>query len=101
MSRVAPNHCCRTCGATSYRRVIARDGSGALRSTELYQCSGCSVVFADPKAWRDGGVNEVPVPPPVISPMRPAGSSSADDHAAPRPPDLATYGLGQGPAGTS
>lgn len=72
MSSMQPTpHCCRTCGATSYRRVIARDDQGALRATELYQCSGCSVVFADPKAWREGGNDEVPVveprpvPPPV------------------------------------
>lgn len=42
------------CGATSYRPVIERDASGALRPTSLFRCSGCSVVFTDPKAWRDG-----------------------------------------------
>lgn len=49
-----PINCCRMCGATSYRRVVARDETGAMKSTGLYQCSGCSVVFADPKAWREG-----------------------------------------------
>lgn len=57
------------CGATSYRAVIARDDSGAMRPSGLFQCSGCSVVFADPKAWREGGINEVP-PAPLV-PVRP------------------------------
>jgi len=52
-SRV-PQNCCRLCGATSFRKVIARDDTGAMQATGLYQCSGCSVVFADPKAWRTG-----------------------------------------------
>jgi hypothetical protein len=55
MSRTLAINACRTCGATNYRRVVARDTFGHLRPTGLYQCSGCSVVFADPKAWRDGG----------------------------------------------
>lgn len=63
----SPLHCCRMCGATSYRRVVARDDEGAMRATQLYQCSGCSVVFADPKAWRDGGADTGP----VIDPVRP------------------------------
>jgi hypothetical protein len=57
MSRhTIPINCCRMCGATSYRKVVARDESGAMKSTGLYQCSGCSVVFADPRAWREGEV---------------------------------------------
>lgn len=44
--------CCR-CGARSYHRVIDRDLDGAMRPTGRYRCSGCSAVFADPKAWRD------------------------------------------------
>jgi len=43
---------CRLCGATSYRRVISRDAEGRMVASGLYQCSGCSAVFADPKAWR-------------------------------------------------
>ncbi|MEK8027581.1 MAG: hypothetical protein RLY78_2506 [Pseudomonadota bacterium] len=46
-----PNHC-RLCGATSYRAVIARDAAGALRANGQYQCSGCGLVFRDPKDWR-------------------------------------------------
>lgn len=45
--------CCR-CGARSYHRVIGRDRDGAMRPTGRYRCSGCSAVFADPRAWRDG-----------------------------------------------
>ena len=52
---VSPNRC-RKCGATSYRRVVARDDKGAMRLGDLYQCSGCDVVFADPKAWREGEI---------------------------------------------
>lgn len=58
------------CGATSYRRVIDRDAHGALRPTALYQCSGCSVVFADPKAWREGEP-DLPSPAPHVESARP------------------------------
>src|SRR5512135_1878913 len=63
-----PLSCCRMCGATSYRPVIARDAAGAMTRTGLHQCSGCSVVFADPKAWREGGNEDVPpsVDPPTL-----------------------------------
>jgi hypothetical protein len=55
------------CGASSYRRVIARDQQGHLRAAGPYQCSGCSVVFADPKTWYDSGLPEVnnPTLPPA------------------------------------
>lgn len=58
------------CGATSYRPVIARDESGSMRRTGLYQCSRCSVVFADPKAWRDGGADELDVQPQLTRSQR-------------------------------
>ena len=70
------------CGATSYRRVIARDEQGALRSSDLYQCSGCSVVFADPKAWRDGGADDMAPPPPSFTPLRPSTVTADLAHAA-------------------
>lgn len=47
-------YACRMCGATSYRNVIERDDTGALKPTGMFHCSGCSVVFADPRAWRHG-----------------------------------------------
>jgi ribosomal protein L37AE/L43A len=49
---------CRHCNSTSYKRVIQRDAQGEMRPSELYSCSGCSVVFANPEAWRQ-------VTPPV------------------------------------
>ena len=70
-----PVNACRMCGATSYRHVVARDENGKLRPNGLYQCSGCSVVFADPKIWRDGGP-DVQAQPDVksLTPvMRPTG----------------------------
>jgi len=89
------------CGATSYRHVIARDEHGALRPTSLYQCSGCSVVFADPKAWRDGGVDEVP---PLATPFKPSQPSmlapGLSRGAVPSAPNLATYGLTPGGIGS-
>jgi hypothetical protein len=89
-----PLHCCRMCGATSYRHVLARDVSGAMRATDLYHCSGCSVVFADPKAWREGGADPVPVEPPIERP--PATSSSHMDPRNFEGPNLATYGMTPG-----
>ena len=71
-----PFNASRMCGATSYRHVLARDDSGALRPNGLYRCSGCSVVFADPQAWREGGPDLVrtdgvtPLTPVASSPLR-------------------------------
>lgn len=53
---------CRLCLATTYRALRAPQESGA----RLYRCTGCGVVFNDPKAWRqwpeDAEVPE-PIPP--------------------------------------
>ncbi len=76
------------CGATSYRPVIARDAAGAMTRTGLYLCSGCSVVFADPKAWREGVNDEMPGP--VDPPKLHAPTVTS---AIPEPPDFKTYGL--------
>ncbi len=83
-----PLSCCRMCGATSYRPVIARDATGAMTRTGLYQCSGCSVVFADPKAWREGGNEDVP---PSVDP--PTLHASTVTSTIPEGPDFKTYGL--------
>jgi len=77
-----PLNACRTCGATNYRRVIARDERGDLKPTGLYQCSGCSVVFANPKAWRDGGVDELDARPVNRSSPKRASSGAIDGTAA-------------------
>lgn len=77
------------CGAASYRPVIDRDGAGAMRASGLYRCSGCSVVFADPRAWRDGGAQEIAAADTAPSPAH--GTAMAVE---PRAPDWRTYGTG-------
>ena len=71
---------CRMCGAASYRRLVHRGPDGAMVYSGLYRCSGCSVTFSDPLAWRDAAsgestahVERAPVqiaPPPVESHRR-------------------------------
>lgn len=92
-----PTSCCRLCGAASYRPVIARDAAGAMTHTGLYRCSGCSVVFADPKAWREGGPEELP---PTIAPAKLKSTHQAltARPAVPEGPNLKTYGLVPGRA---
>ncbi len=80
------------CGATSYRPVIARDAAGAMTRTGLYRCSGCSVVFADPRAWREGGNDNVPTPVEPVAPLS-ATEAPHDVSAVPQAPDFKTYGL--------
>jgi transposase-like protein len=46
------HYSCRLCGATSYRNVVARNETGAIRATSQYRCSGCTLTFQDPKEWR-------------------------------------------------
>ena len=95
MAYPPPAHSCRLCGASNYRRVVARDEHGAQRPIDLFQCSGCSVVFTDPKAWREGNAEDMPLPrPPVVAPAAVMG-----EHRPPPPgPNLATYGGGRPPA---
>jgi hypothetical protein len=62
-------HAWRMCGAASFRRVIDRDGADALKPTGPFQCSGCSLVFADPKAWRDGEWEAATSTPPGARPL--------------------------------
>ena len=45
---------CRLCTAASYRRLTHRGPGGAMQCSGLYRCSGCSVTFSDPLAWREG-----------------------------------------------
>lgn len=86
---------CRLCGATSYRRVISRAADGRMAASGLYQCSGCSAVFADPKAWREGG-DELPPTAGPVRPLTPAATSpspSSSTMGVPLTPSLSTYGL--------
>ena len=73
---------CRLCGATSYRRVIARDSAGDLVATALYHCSGCSVTFTDPAAWRA-----------TVLVREDATRAAPTPFAAPSPPDFSTWGI--------
>ena len=88
-----PANFCRMCGATSYRQVITRDDQGVMRHSGLYRCSGCSAVFADPKAWREGGTDEPAPSSSPIPPLSPSRVTPAEALAAvPRAPDFTTYG---------
>lgn len=49
------HYSCRLCGSTSYRNVVARNGTGEIRATSQYRCSGCTLTFQDPKEWRVAG----------------------------------------------
>jgi hypothetical protein len=84
-------YACRMCGATSYRHVIDRDDTGALKPTGMFHCSGCSVVFTDPRAWRDGEAE----PPAIASGVGPltATDAPAEALAPSAAPDFRTYGI--------
>ena len=47
-----PNHC-RSCGASSYRRLVHRGPDGAMRYSDIYRCSGCSLEFTTLTSWRE------------------------------------------------
>lgn len=48
---------CGVCGSTNYSRVVARDESGAMRYTEILQCTRCSREFANLDLWRQDGAS--------------------------------------------
>lgn len=54
MTTSRPRNSCHRCGATAYKALIARDGSGAMRPSGQYQCVQCKQVFREVKEWRDG-----------------------------------------------
>ncbi|CAD5374886.1 C2H2-type domain-containing protein [Rubrivivax sp. A210] len=71
--RAAQPYACRRCGTRSYRPVIARDDSGALRPTSTYRCTGCSLLFTSRQAWRDGeGATPTPAPAQSLAHLAPA-----------------------------
>ncbi len=63
---LTPNRC-RSCGASSYRRLVHRGADGAMRYSDTYRCSGCSLEFTKISSWRERrprpriGSTEVPV----------------------------------------
>jgi hypothetical protein len=56
---------CSFCGATSYRRVVARDAAGAMRYAERLVCTGCTREFPSVKVWREGVPDSSPAPAPA------------------------------------
>lgn len=64
-----PLYRCRLCGAASYRRLTHRGPDGAMTYSGLYRCSGCSVTFADPAAWRES--------PAIASPTHVIGQQAS------------------------
>jgi hypothetical protein len=54
---------CHVCSAMSYRRAIVRDTEGRLKTaTDIYQCTGCSLMFRDLNVWK--GLQSSPYTPP-------------------------------------
>lgn len=53
MYTLPPVYRCRSCGATSYRKLTYRAPDGVMRYSDVYRCSGCSVTFAEPASWRE------------------------------------------------
>lgn len=89
---------CRMCGASSYRRMVQRGPDGAMEYGPLYRCSGCSVTFTDPSAWRQGpdpdnALPTIQLPPdkPLTSYAAPSGGSFASTWGM-RLPEAATPG---------
>lgn len=62
-NRISPMNRCGHCGATSYRRAVARDLQGAMRYAERLVCTGCTHEYSDVQAWRDG----LPGTPPAAA----------------------------------
>ena len=96
-----PRYRCRLCGAMSYRRLTHRGPEGAMAYSGLYRCSGCSVTFADPAAWRESpkgststsGVEESSAsPPPTPSEHN---FSFATWGGTPSLPDPSTFGYNE------
>ena len=79
---------CRLCGAATYRRLVQRGPNGAMEYANLYRCSGCSVTFADPSAWREGGAA-----PASAREAVPGAHETRSPYAAPTGgPNLSTWG---------
>lgn len=47
-----PANSCHHCGATAYRPMLDRDGSGAMRPNGQYKCVQCQRVFSNLGEWR-------------------------------------------------
>jgi hypothetical protein len=84
-----PPYRCRLCGAASYRRLTHRGPDGTMQYSGLYRCSGCSVTFSDPVAWREGHGKQ-PVPEAAAELPAPTATSAVEARA---PGSMATWGL--------
>jgi DNA-directed RNA polymerase subunit RPC12/RpoP len=83
----APLYRCRLCGAATYRRLVQRGPTGAMEYANLYRCSGCSVTFTDPSAWRESSA------PAAVRTAAPSVSETRSQYAAPTDgPNLSTWG---------
>ena len=84
MQPIAPPYRCRLCAATSYRRLTHRGSDGVMQYSGLYRCSGCSVTFCDPLAWREGAeISQIVSEPAGAEPScaaSGAGQSFANAH---------------------
>ena len=88
MLSAAPLYRCRLCGAATYRRLVQRGLSGVMEYANLYRCSGCSVTFSDPSAWREGST-----PAAARSDTAPSAPAPRSPYAAPTDgPNLSTWG---------
>jgi hypothetical protein len=86
-------YACRMCGAASYRKLTHRAPDGTMSYSGLYRCSGCSVTFADPTAWRGEpaaleGLQSASAAEPVGSSPRPPPGQ----YVPPAPPLESTWG---------
>jgi len=53
MDTPSPLYRCRSCGASSYQRLVHRDLDGVMRYSGVYKCSGCPLEFSQLGSWRE------------------------------------------------
>jgi len=44
---------CRSCGASTYQRLVHRGRDGVMRYSGIYKCSGCPREFSELASWRE------------------------------------------------
>jgi len=66
MDSTPPPYRCRSCGASTYQRLVHRGPDGVMRYSGVYKCSGCPREFTELASWRDrrlrprGAATDVP-----------------------------------------
>ena len=53
MESTPPPYRCRSCGASTYQRLVHRGPDGVMRYSGVYKCSGCPLEFTELGSWRD------------------------------------------------